>query len=93
MTKTDLIDRISGKYQIPKSKAETIVNTVFDSICDALSSDGRVEIRGFGTFVNRDYEARKGRNPKTGEIIQVDAKKLPFFKAGKDLKSDLNKEK
>ena len=91
MTKTELIEKISEKHNMPKSKAEVVVNTVFDSMIETLESDGRIEIRGFGSFVNRDYETRKGRNPKTGEIIQIPAKKLPFFKTGKDLKADLQK--
>ena len=92
MTKTELIEKISEKHNMPKSRAEVIVNTVFDSMIESLENDGRIEIRGFGSFVNRDYETRKGRNPKTGEIIQIPAKKLPFFKTGKDLKADLQKD-
>lgn len=92
MTKTELIEKISEKHNMPKSKAEIIVNTVFDSMIESLENDGRIEIRGFGSFVNREYETRKGRNPKTGEIIQIPAKKLPFFKTGKDLKADLQKD-
>jgi len=92
MTKTELIEKISEKHNMPKSKAEIIVNTVFDSMIEALENDDRIEIRGFGSFVNRDYDTRKGRNPKTGEVIQIPAKKLPFFKTGKDLKADLQKD-
>ena len=91
MTKMELIEKISKKHDIPKSKAEIVVNVVFDSMTETLGNDGRVEIRGFGSFVNREYETRKGRNPKTGEIIQIPAKKLPFFKTGKSLKADLQK--
>ncbi len=91
MTKAEIIELLSEKHKIAKAKAELVVNTVFDSIVTSLVNDGRTEIRGFGTFVNRDYGARKGRNPKTGEVINVSAKKLPFFKAGKELKGDLNK--
>jgi integration host factor subunit beta len=57
---------------------------------EALMRDDRIEIRGFGSFVNRRYNSRKGRNPRTGEIINVDEKKLPFFKVGKELKDDVN---
>lgn len=92
MTKTELIEKIAEKHNVPKSKAEIIVNSIFDSISTTLESDGRVEVRGFGSFVNRDYAPRKGRNPKTGEIIEVPAKKLPFFKTGKELKADLQKD-
>lgn len=92
MTKAEIIDLIAEKHKIAKAKAEIVVNTVFDSIAASLIEGGRTEIRGFGSFVNRDYEAREGRNPKTGEVIQVAAKKLPFFKTGKDLKNSLNQD-
>ena len=58
---------------------------------EALMKDDRIEIRGFGSFVNRQYDAYQGRNPRTGEIINVGEKKLPFFKVGKELKEDVNK--
>ncbi len=90
MTKADLINIISEKAQITRVKAETVVNTIFDSMIEALVRDDRIEIRGFGSFVNRDYEAYQGRNPRTGEIIEVDQKKLPFFKVGKELREDIN---
>ena len=91
MTKADLINLISEKAGITRVKAETVVNTIFDSMVEALMRDDRIEIRGFGSFVNRQYGAYKGRNPRTGEIINVDEKKLPFFKVGKELKEDINK--
>ena len=91
MTKADLINIISDKAGITRVKAETVVNTIFDSMVEALLKDDRIEIRGFGSFVNRDYEAYKGRNPRTGEVIEVSQKKLPFFKVGKELKEDINK--
>ncbi len=91
MTKAEIIELLSQKHKIAKAKADVVVNTVFNSIISSLVNGGRTEIRGFGTFVNRKYEARKGRNPRTGDIINVAAKKLPFFKAGKELKGDLNK--
>lgn len=90
MTKADLINIIAEKAGITRVKAETVVNTIFDSMVEALLRDDRIEIRGFGSFVNRDYEAYKGRNPRTGEIIEVSQKKLPFFKVGKELKDDIN---
>lgn len=90
MTKADLINIISEKAGITRVKAETVVNTVFDSMVEALMKDDRIEIRGFGSFVNREYDAYKGRNPRTGEVIEVDNKKLPFFKVGKELKEDIN---
>lgn len=91
MTKADLINLISEKAGITRVKAETVVNTIFDSMVEALMKDDRIEIRGFGSFVNRYYEARKGRNPRTGEIIDVKQKKRPIFKVGKKLNEDINK--
>jgi integration host factor subunit beta len=91
MTKADLINIISEKAGITRVKAETVVNTIFDSMVEALMKDDRIEIRGFGSFVNRDYEAYQGRNPRTGEVIDVKNKKLPFFKVGKELKDEINK--
>ena len=91
MTKADLINLISEKANITRVKAETVVNTVFDTMIEALMRNDRIEIRGFGSFVNREYDSYRGRNPRTGEVINVDEKKLPFFKVGKELKEDLNK--
>lgn len=91
MTKADLINLIAEKAGITRVKAETVVNTIFDSMVEALMRDDRIEIRGFGSFVNRQYDAYKGRNPRTGEVINVEEKKLPFFKVGKELKEDINK--
>ena len=92
MTKADLINLISEKADITRVKAEAVVNTVFDSIVEALIKGDRIEIRGFGSFVNRSYDAYKGRNPRTGEVIDVKKKKLPFFKVGKELKDYINKD-
>jgi integration host factor subunit beta len=86
MTKADLITIISEKAQIQHKQAENVVNLVFDMMCDALKKDERIEIRGFGSFVNRSYGSYQGRNPKTGELVQVPPKKVPFFKVGKELK-------
>jgi integration host factor subunit beta len=90
MTKADLINIISEKAGITRVKAETVVNTIFDTMVEALMRDDRIEVRGFGSFENRDYGAYKGRNPRTGEVIEVASKKLPFFKVGKELKEDIN---
>ncbi|HPI40140.1 MAG TPA: HU family DNA-binding protein [Pseudobdellovibrionaceae bacterium] len=90
MTKADLINLISEKSNITRVKAEAVVNTVFDTMVEALLRDDRIEIRGFGSFVNRSYEPYKGRNPRTGELINVEEKKIPFFKVGKELKGDVN---
>ena len=83
VTKSDLINVLSKKHQTTKVLADLAVNTVLDSIAQSLQEGNRVEIRGFGTFEMRRYEAYQGRNPQTGQTIQVAAKKLPFFKAGK----------
>jgi integration host factor subunit beta len=91
MTKADLINYISETAGITRVKAETVVNTIFDSMVDALKRNDRIEIRGFGSFVNRQYSAYKGRNPRTGEVINVHDKKLPFFKVGKELKDAVNR--
>jgi integration host factor subunit beta len=93
MTKSDLINLVASKANITRLKAEAVVNTIFDSMVETLKEGHRIEIRGFGSFVNREYEAREGRNPRTGEMIQVQGKKLPFFKVGKELREELNDEK
>ncbi|PLX89565.1 MAG: integration host factor subunit beta [Desulfuromonas sp.] len=86
MNKSELVEALSIKKNLTYKKAEEIVNLVFDSMSDALVNDDRIEIRGFGSFMVKDYKAYMGRNPKTGEIIEVKPKKLPFFKVGKELK-------
>lgn len=86
MTKADLINVISEKAHLQHKQAETVVNLVFDMMCEALRKDDRIEIRGFGSFVNRSYGAYQGRNPKTGQVVQVPPKRVPFFKVGKELK-------
>jgi integration host factor subunit beta len=87
MTKAELVDRVSGKVTgLTKKHAEVIVNTVFDSIKEALAAQDKVEVRGFGSFHLRFRKERSGRNPKTGGSVFVSAKKVPFFKTGKKLK-------
>ncbi len=93
LTKADLINLVSEKAGITRVKAETVVNTIFDSMVESLMKDDRIEIRGFGSFVNRQYGSYKGRNPRTGQVIDVGEKKLPFFKVGKELKEDINQGK
>ena len=90
LTKSDLINIVSEKAGITRVKAETVVNTIFDTMIESLMKDDRIEIRGFGSFVNRQYNAYKARNPRTRQIIDVGEKKIPFFKVGKELKEDLN---
>lgn len=87
MTKADMIGKISEKVNgLTRRETEIIVNSVFDSIRDALARGDKVEIRGFGSFRLRGRRTRIGRNPKTGTRVNVPAKKVPFFKAGKELK-------
>lgn len=90
MIKSELIQKVAEEANITKGKAEIIVNVIFDTMIEALKKDMRIEIRGFGSFVNRYYNAYKGRNPRTGQIIHVKKKRLPFFKVGKELRDDLN---
>lgn len=86
MTKADLINVIAEKANLQHKQAEQVVNMVFDMMGDALKKDERIEIRGFGSFVNRCYGSYQGRNPKTGQVVQVPPKRVPFFKVGKELK-------
>ncbi|MCA1988627.1 MAG: integration host factor subunit beta [Desulfarculus sp.] len=86
MNKSDLILRLATELDLTQKKAEEVINTVFGLMSDTLARGERVEIRGFGSFKVKDYGAYQGRNPKTGEIIEVEPKKLPFFKVGNDLK-------
>lgn len=93
MTKRDLIDEIVRLYPSYSGRdAEVIVNAVFEAMTEALSAGERIEIRGFGSFVVKQRRAREGRNPKTGEIVAVAAKRVPFFKVGKELKQRVDKE-
>ncbi len=87
MTKHDLIEEVARLYpRYSRRDAEVIVNSVFDSMAEALHQGERIEIRGFGSFVVKQRQAREGRNPKTGRIVSVPAKRVPFFKVGKELK-------
>jgi len=86
MTKADLVNTISEKANLMHKQAKTVVNMVFDMMSDALKRDDRIEIRGFGSFVNRCYGSYQGRNPKTGQTVKVPPKRVPFFKVGKELK-------
>ncbi|MEK6538649.1 MAG: integration host factor subunit beta [Nitrospirota bacterium] len=87
MTKTDLIEKVSLQTDgLTKKQTEIIVNMLFDSIKDALAGGDKIEIRGFGSFRIRKRQTREGRNPKTGKNVSVPEKRVPFFKAGKELK-------
>ena len=86
MNKLELIDRLKNDCMISKKEAATIVDLFFDRISSALAEGDRVEIRGLCSFFVKEYESYKGRNPKTGETVDVAPKRLPFFKCGKELK-------
>jgi len=86
MNKSELVETLSIKNNLTYKKSEQIVNLIFDTMSQALIDNDRIEIRGFGSFMVKDYKAYMGRNPKTGEIIKVKEKKLPFFKVGKELR-------
>ena len=90
MNKSELIRSLAVEKDISIDEATEIVTVFFDSMKDALKNGERVEIRGFGSFKIKEYKGYQGRNPKTGEIVEVDPKKLPFFRAGKELKDYLN---
>ncbi len=93
MTKADLISVVAEKGELHYKQSEVVVNLIFDMMVKALEENSRIEIRGFGSFVNREYSSYKGRNPKTGEIVHVSAKRAPFFKVGKELKERINSPK
>ena len=91
MIKSELIARLAEAYpNLFHKDVERIVNTVFDEIAEALSRGDRVELRGFGAFSVKQREARLGRNPRTGETVEVEEKHVPFFKTGKLLRDRLN---
>lgn len=91
MTKSELIEKVVQSNSMLNLKvSEIIVNTVFDSIEEALKSGDKVEIRGFGSFTIRERLGREARNPKSGEIVRIPLKRTPFFKTGKELKERVN---
>ncbi len=92
MTKAELVEEVSRVSDLTKKHSEVIVDTVFKSIIDALHRGEKIELRGFGSFRLRKREPRKGRNPKTGDKVDVPPKKVPYFKPGKELKELINKE-
>ncbi|HEX2662751.1 MAG TPA: HU family DNA-binding protein [Candidatus Acidoferrum sp.] len=90
LTKADLIEEVLSVTELPRKESETIVETIFDSIIAALQKGEKIEIRGFGSFRTRERRGRVGRNPKTGEKVDVPAKKIPYFKPSKELKDFVN---
>jgi integration host factor subunit beta len=90
MTKADLIEEVSRLAELTRKDSEVIVETIFDSIVNSLRAGDKIEIRGFGSFRTRQRKPRVGRNPKTGDRVDVPAKKIPFFKPSKELKDVVN---
>jgi integration host factor subunit beta len=91
MNKSELIEALALETNIPLREASSITNTILEAMTDALAAGDSIEIRGFGSFVVKEYGTYYGRNPKTGEKIKVPPKKLPFFKVGKELKERVNR--
>jgi len=90
MTKADLIEEVARITDVTRRDSEVIVETIFDSIVHSLRAGDKIEIRGFGSFRTRQRNSRIGRNPKTGDRVDVPAKKIPFFKPSKELKDLVN---
>lgn len=86
MTKSELIEAIAARAELTKARAELVVDCIFDTLTNALEEGKGIEIRGFGSFTVRPYKPYAGRNPRTGNPVPVSAKRLPFFKVGKELK-------
>lgn len=91
MNKSEIIEALSKRENLTEKKASETIKLVFDGFTEELKKGGRIEIRGFGSFVMRNYDAYTGRNPKTGKSIPVSPKKLPLFKVGKELREKVNK--
>lgn len=92
MNKSELIEAVAERAKVTKKRAEEVVNLIFDSMVHAMVKGDRIEIRGIGSFVVKEYGSYTGRNPRTGESIRVKPKKLPFFKVGKELKELVDKQ-
>jgi integration host factor subunit beta len=92
MNRSDLIEALGKDTGLSKRKAEEVVNRVFDGMANSLSNGERVEIRGFCSFYVKEYKGYTGRNPRTGELVKVKEKRLPFFKCGKELKDRVDTE-
>lgn len=90
MTKSELIEVVAQEANLTKGRAELVINTIFESMVEALQRGEGIEIRGFGSFTVRQYKSYEGRNPRTGDAVHVSPKRLPFFKVGKDLRLRVN---
>ncbi len=91
MNKSQLIEALAQEINLPLREVSPITDTILGTMVEALAAGDSIEIRGFGSFVVKEYDSYTGRNPKTGDSIKVPPKKLPFFKVGKDLKEKVNK--
>lgn len=91
MTKADLVERVASEAEMTKKDAEQLVEIIFESIIDSLNKGEKIELRGFGSFRVRERNERQGRNPKTGEAVKIPAKRVAYFKPGKELKDIINK--
>ena len=91
MSRTELVLKLSEKENITAKDAKRVVDLLFDAMKEAFEKGERIEIRGFGTFTVRHYRNRRGRNPKTGQSVDVPPRRVPFFKVGKELKERVNK--
>ena len=92
MTKADLVERVANEADMTKKDAEQLVEIIFDTIISTLNKVEKIELRGFGSFRLRSRNSRKGRNPKTGESVEIPAKRVAYFKPGKELKEVINQE-
>lgn len=91
MIRSELVEALAqDNPELRAEEVEQVVHVFFDEIAQRLAKGGRVELRGFGAFSTRDREARKGRNPRTGTSVDVPAKRVPYFKAGKEIRERLN---
>jgi integration host factor subunit beta len=91
MIRSELVQKLCQDFpDLTQREIETVVGAFFDSVSDQLAKGGRVELRGFGAFSTRKRDARTGRNPRTGEAVDVDAKRVPYFKPGKEMRERLN---
>ena len=92
VTKADLVDKVTSLGDLTRRDGEIIVDTLFESVIGALKAGDKIEIRGFGSFRTRQRKSRVGRNPKTGDRVDVPAKRVPFFKPSKELRDTVNKQ-
>ena len=90
MIKSELIAKVAEKTKIRQREAALLVESIFGAMRDAILAGERIELRGFGSFVNREYSSYQGRNPKTGVSIQISPRRIPFFKVGKEIREKIN---